>query len=463
MAPTVPQGTLPRLTVAGLAGDTGKTLVSTGLVRALRRRGLRVAPFKKGPDYIDAAWLTAAAGESARNLDTYLMPPAAVRASLARAARDAEIAVIEGNRGLFDGMDAQGTHSTAQLARLTGTPVVLVVNTAKVTRTVAAQILGCQMMDPKLNVAAVILNRLASRRHEALIREAIAGSTDVPVLGAIPREDDLDLPSRHLGLVPVAEHPRSEEMLERAADLVEQGVDVSALLTLAMEAPRLQAPPEVARKARTGRRVRIAVARDVAFSFYYPENLEELERAGAELVFVSPLTDETFPDVDGLYIGGGFPEVFAARLSANHPFREDLQRRIADGLPVWAECGGLMYLGQRLIVAGVTHLMVGALPIIVEQTPRPQGHGYVSARVDTANPFLTEGSVIRGHEFHYSHVTQCASPMTTTFVVERGTGIGKGRDGIQVGNTVAAYTHIHAGGLPEWAPAIVKAAQGARP
>jgi cobyrinic acid a,c-diamide synthase len=463
MAPAVPQGTLPRLTVAGLAGDTGKTLVSTGLVRALRRRGLRVAPFKKGPDYIDSAWLTAAAGEVARNLDTYLMPPVAVRSSLARAARDAEIAIIEGNRGLFDGMDAQGTHSTAQLARLTATPVVLVVNAAKVTRTVAAQILGCQMMDPKLNLAAVILNRLASRRHEAVIREAIANATDVPVVGAIPREDDFDLPSRHLGLVPVAEHPRSEEMLERAADLVERGVDVSALLTLAMEAPRLQAPFEAPRKARVNSRVRIGVARDVAFSFYYPENLEELQRAGAELLFVSPLADETLADVDGFYVGGGFPEVFAGRLSANRSFREELHRRIAEGLPVWAECGGLMYLAQRLIIAGVTQPMVGALPIIVEQTSRPQGHGYVSAHVDTTNPFLAEGSVIRGHEFHYSHVTQCSSPMKTAFAVERGTGIGKGRDGIQVGNTVAAYTHIHAAGLPDWAPAIVRAAQGVRP
>jgi cobyrinic acid a,c-diamide synthase len=463
MAPTVPQGTLPRLTVAGLAGDTGKTLVSTGLVRALRRRGLRVAPFKKGPDYIDSAWLTAAAGEPARNLDTFLMPATAVCASLGRAARQAEMAIIEGNRGLFDGMDAQGTHSTAQLARLTGTPIVLVVNTAKATRTVAAQILGCQMMDPKLNVAAVILNRVASPRHEAVIREAIAGATEIPVVGAIPRQDDLDLPSRHLGLVPVAEHPRSEEMLERAADLVEQGVDLSALLTLAMDAPRLEPPAETPRTARADSGVRIGVARDVAFSFYYPENLEELQRAGADLIFLSPIADQAIPDVDGFYIGGGFPEVFAGRLSANRLFREELHKRIADGLPVWAECGGLMYLAKRLIVGGVTQPMVGALPIIVEQTSRPQGHGYVSARVDSANPFLPEGTVICGHEFHYSHVTQCSSPMTTTLAVERGIGIGRGRDGIQAGNTVAAYTHIHAAGLPGWAPGIVKAAQGVHP
>ena len=213
---------LARLAVAGLAGDAGKTLVATGLARALRRRGLRVTTFKKGPDYIDSAWLAAAAGSSPRNLDTYLMPDSAIHASLARAARTSDVAVIEGNRGLFDGMDAEGSHSTAQLAKLIGAPVVLVVDVTKVTRTAAAQVLGCEVMDPKLNLAAVILNRVASRRHEAVIREAIAQTTDVPVLGAIPRAGKLDLPSRHLGLVAVCEHPRSEEMLERAAEMVER-------------------------------------------------------------------------------------------------------------------------------------------------------------------------------------------------------------------------------------------------
>ena len=451
---------LARLAVAGLAGDAGKTLVATGLARALRRRGLRVTTFKKGPDYIDSAWLAASAGSAARNLDTYLMPDSAIHASLARAAGASDIAVIEGNRGLFDGMDAEGSHSTAQLAKLIGAPVVLVVDVTKVTRTAAAQVLGCEVMDPKLNLAAVVLNRVASPRHEAVIREAIAQTTDVPVLGAIPRAGKLDLPSRHLGLVAVCEHPRSEEMLERAAEMVERSVDVSALIKVASEAPRLEVSPESPRPVSKAPRVRIGVARDVAFSFYYPENLEELEQEGAELVFVSPLSDETLPDLDALYIGGGFPEVYAARLAENAPFRDALRRRIAAGLPVWAECGGLMYLAGQLVSGGVPRPMVGALPIHVEQTDRPQGHGYVAARVDSPNPFLADGSVIRGHEFHYSRVTGGVDALSTVLAIDRGVGLGGGRDGVRVGNTVATFTHLHAAGVPQWAPALVRAARG---
>lgn len=451
---------LARLAVAGLAGDAGKTLVATGLARALRRRGLRVTTFKKGPDYIDSAWLAAAAGSSPRNLDTYLMPDSAIHASLARAARTSDVAVIEGNRGLFDGMDAEGSHSTAQLAKLIGAPVVLVVDVTKVTRTAAAQVLGCEVMDPKLNLAAVILNRVASPRHEAVIREAIAQTTDVPVLGAIPRAGKLDLPSRHLGLVAVCEHPRSEEMLERAAEMVERSVDVSALIKVAGEAPRLEVSPESPRPVSKAARVRIGVARDVAFSFYYPENLEELEQEGAELVFVSPVADETLPDLDALYIGGGFPEVYAARLAENRPFRDALRRRIAGGLPVWAECGGLMYLAEQLVTGGVPRPMVGALPIQVEQTDRPQGHGYVAAHVDSPNPFLADGSVIRGHEFHYSRVTGEVGALSTVLALDRGVGLGGGRDGVRVGSTVATFTHLHAAGVPQWAPALVRVARG---
>ncbi|MDD5563195.1 MAG: cobyrinate a,c-diamide synthase [Thermoanaerobaculaceae bacterium] len=462
MQTTVAQTTLARLVLAGLAGDSGKTLISTGLVRALRRRGLRVAPFKKGPDYIDASWLTAAAAVAARNLDTYLMPTSAILTALARAVGNADIAVIEGNRGLFDGMDAEGSHSTAQLARLTGTPVVLVVNAAKVTRTVAAQILGCQVMDPKLNLAAVIINRVASRRHEAVIREAIAQTTDVPVLGAIPAQETLDLPSRHLGLVPVAEHPRAQEIVERAADLVGAHVDLDALLAVAAEAPRIEALPAAPAPTHGGPSVRIGVARDAAFSFYYPENLEGLERAGAELVFVSPLADGALPEMDALYLGGGFPEEHAVGLAENRGFREALGRRVADGMPVWAECGGLMYLARELVTGNVAHPMVGAIPVTVEQTGRPQGHGYVAARVDAPNPFLAAGTALRGHEFHYSRIVSGGDPLPTALAVQRGVGTGGGRDGILAANALACYTHIHAAGAPEWAPAMVRAARGGR-
>ncbi|MBU1073994.1 cobyrinate a,c-diamide synthase, partial [bacterium] len=356
---------LPRLVLAGLAGDSGKSLVSLGLIRALRHRGLDVAPFKKGPDFIDAAWLGAAAGTPCRNLDTFMMPQEAILASLAAGGRDASVAVVEGNRGLYDGVDAGGSHSTAELAKLIGAPVVLIVDVTKSTRTVAAQVLGCRLLDPEVRLAGVILNRVGTRHQEKVIREALAADTGLPVLGAIPRLRDQHLPSRHLGLVTALEHPEVEETLERVAGIVAEHTDIPALLALAGEAADLP-PVEDARAAApaTGgrRRVRIGVLRDRAFSFYYPENLAALESAGARLQPISPLTDDALPVIDGLYAGGGFPEVYAAQLSANRPLREALARQIDEGLPVWAECGGLMYLSRALVIDGVAHEMVGALP-----------------------------------------------------------------------------------------------------
>ncbi len=452
---------LPRLVIAGLSGDSGKTLISAGLIRALRARSLRVAPFKKGPDYIDASWLGAAARAVGRNLDTFLMPTEAIGSSLRRAAAWADVAVIEGNRGLFDGLDAEGSHSTAQLARMLDAPVVLVVDATKVTRTAAALVLGCQILDPELHLAGVILNRVATARQEAVIREAIVNATGLTVLGALPRVADVDLPSRHLGLVTVAEHPRAEAMLARAAELIERHVDVPALLGHAKHAASLRG--SLAQDAGAGgvsRMVRVGIARDEAFSFYYPENLEALEAAGAELVPFSPLHGDEPPEMDALILGGGFPEVHAARLASNRPMRRALARRVREGLPVWAECGGLMFLARSLNVDDVAHEMVGALPVDIEQTARPQGHGYVVARVDGANAFLAEGAQIRGHEFHYSRLLQAPEGLPSVLAVERGRGIGGGRDGLRVGNVVASYTHVHAGALPAWAPALVAAALG---
>jgi len=453
------QVALARLIVAGFSGDAGKTLVTTGLIRALRKRGVRVSPFKKGPDYIDTAWLGAAAAATSRNLDTYLIPAPAILSSLAQSAQQAEIAVIEGNRGLFDGLDAAGSHSTAQLAKLISAPIVLIIDASRATRTHAALVLGCRAMDPELNLAGVLLNRVGTRRQEALIREAITQITGLPVLGAIPRLPELDLPSRHLGLVTVAEHPRSEEMVETAATLMERYTDLDAILGVARKAPPLEAPAQRPAPPEQGSPVRIAVARDEAFSFYYPENFTALEEAGADLVPFSPLTDESLPAVDALYLGGGFPEVYGSILARNRSLRGALAKQIAQGLPVWAECGGLMYLAKELIVEGVAHPMVGALPIIVEQAVRPQGHGYVAAQIDRENRFLPDRCVIRGHEFHYSFVKEGNADVQTVMALDRGTGVGGGRDGIQVGNCLACFTHFHALGVPDWAPGFVRMAR----
>jgi len=449
---------LPRIVVAGLAGDTGKTLVAAGLARALARRGERVAVFKNGPDFIDAAWLGAAAGAPGRNLDTYLMPPAVIGATLQRAARAADVAIVEGKRGLFDGADARGTHSSAQLAKAIGAPVVLVVNAAKVTRSVSALVLGCRALDPTLFIAGVILNRIGTGRQERLIRRALAADAGVPVLGAIPRlEGDL-LPSRHLGLVCAAEHPDREPALDAVADAVSSHVDLDAVLGAAAGAPPMPvaAVPEPARAERGG--VRVGVLRDAAFSFYYPENLEALEAAGARLVFVSPIADRSLPSVDALYAGGGFPEEHAEALAANGSLRADLAEALDGGLPTWAECGGLMYLARALVRDGVAHPMVGALPIVVEHTARPQGHGYMAATVDRPNPFFPMGTPLLGHEFHYSRVV-ASHGVETALAVERGAGLGRGRDGVRNGNVVATYMHLHALGTPGWAEALVAAAR----
>jgi cobyrinic acid a,c-diamide synthase len=451
---------LPRIVIAGLAGDTGKTLVSVGIIRSLSRRGIRVAPYKKGPDYIDPMWLGAAAGRSAQNLDTYLMSESAVLASLAEA-RTADLAVVEGNRGLFDGQDARGSHSTAELARRLQAPVVLVVDVSKSTRTIAALVLGCLALDPALPLVGVILNRVGTARQELLIRDALAASTPVPVLGAVPRLSFEPLPSRHLGLCMPDERQDRERVLDRLADVVDAAVDLESVVHFARTAPALRCRQPRLPSRPANRQVTVGYLRDEAFCFYYPENLAALEAAGAHLVPLSPIRDQRMPAIDALYAGGGYPEEHAAALSANGDFRAALANRIAHGLPVWAECGGLMYLASTLTVKGRRHPMVGALPIEVEQTTRPQGHGYVDATVDGENLFFPTGTRLRGHEFHYSKVVNPTATVTTVLSLGRGVGVGAGRDGIVSGCVFASYLHVLAPGAPDWAPALLRAAEKA--
>ncbi len=453
----MPPSHLPRIVVAGLSGDGGKSLVALGLIRALRDAGRKVAPFKKGPDYIDAAWLAAAAGVPGRNLDTYLMPGSAILRSVEKAAVWADIAVVEGNRGLYDGMTADGAHSTATLAKAIGAPVILVVDCTKTTRTVAALVKGCQVMDPELRIGGVVLNRVATKRQEGVIRDAVRQETGIEVLGAIPRLDAPILPSRHLGLVTAMEHPDVDRALDTVGEIAAGHLDLAAVRRLAETADELSLPQMTGTgdtETPVRPTTRIAVLKDKAFSFYYPENLEALEALGGKLVYVSPLSDAALPEVDGLYAGGGFPEVYAATLAANDSFRADLKSRIQGGLPVWAECGGLMYLSLSLTHEGEVYPMVGALDITVRQTPKPDGHGYSRVVVDRENPYFAVGTELTGHEFHYSRVESGLPEVTTVFSVERGKGVGMKRDGIHRDNLIATYTHLHALGAPEWAEAF---------
>jgi cobyrinic acid a,c-diamide synthase len=449
----------PRLVVAGLAGDSGKTLVALGLTRAFASRGLRVAPFKKGPDYIDAAWLAAAARSQGRNLDTYLMSPEAIGEGLARGT-PADLLLAEGNRGLFDGFDAAGSHSTAELAKLLAAPVVLVLDVTKMTRTAAAIVKGCTALDPELNLAAVLLNRVGTARQERVVREAIRGISGPPVVGAIPRLEGDPLPGRHLGLVTAAEHPRREEAIERAAWAVKTHADLDMLLDMARSAPAVTFPERS--PLGSGTPVRIGVFRDAALSFYYPENLEALEEAGATLVFGSPLHDRTLPEVGALYFGGGFPEIHVEPLTDNHAMREAVRAAAASGMPVYAECGGLMFLARELIVGGASHPMAGVLDLVVEHGDRPDGHGYVEAEVDRPNPFFEPGTRLRGHEFHYSRVVGGADATETALRLHRGRGVGAGRDGLANGRVWASYLLLHALATPSWATSFAALARAYR-
>ena len=452
----------PRLVLSGLSGGSGKTVATLGLIEVWRRRGLVVAPFKKGPDYIDVAWHALSAGRASHNLDTFLMEPEDILWSLHEHGRSADIAVIEGNRGLYDGMDAEGTHSTAELAKLLKAPVILVINCSKATRTVAALVLGCKMMDDELNIGGVILNQVANIRQELVIRTAVEDATGIPVLGAIPRMKGLPFAERHLGLLPPQEHSRTSEVLERLVEAVLNNVDVDAVWTAASSVPAL---PEtrseglgVAVKASST--PRIGVLRDSAFTFYYPENLDALDRHGARLIEISGLRDKALPALDALYIGGGFPETHAEKLAKNESFMTSVHREVENGLPVYAECGGLIFLGESVEFSGETHPMAGVFPATFTVEQKPQGHGYMVVEVDRPNAFFDSGTVLRGHEFHYARVLSYErNEVKTALSVKRGSGFDCGRDGLVYKNVFASFCHVHALGEKGWAAALVNAAR----
>ena len=457
---TVSSRSAPRLVIAGQAGDAGKTIVSLALLLAWRRSGVSVRPFKKGPDYIDPAWLAWAAGQPARNLDTYLMGADAVRGAFARHALSDGVNLVEGNRGLFDGFDAAGAHSTAELAKLLHAPVILVVNAAKVTRTVAAVVLGCQKFDPDLNLAGIVLNRVNGERHERIVRACIEQSCGIPVVGVLPKIEAAELvPERHLGLVTPAEHGPTAALESGLLQHMAPGLDLESLFKIASAAPPIVPTEERERELPDLRGVKIGFLQDSAFTFYYAENLEALERGGAELVPISALEALQVPSgLHALYIGGGFPETHGDRLAANTAFLASLRAAAQDGLPIYAECGGLMLLSQAICWRGQRSVMAGVLPFEVEVCAVMQGHGYAELLVDSPNPFYPPGTLLHGHEFHYSRVAVRSEPPATACQVVRGTGCWAGRDGVTVNNVWASYTHLHALATPEWVSGFANAA-----
>jgi cobyrinic acid a,c-diamide synthase len=453
--------TRPRVVVAGLRGGSGKTTLALGLIAAWRQRAGEVVPFKKGPDYIDAGWLSLAAGQTCYNLDPYMMSGEQILDSFGQHTQQAKGAVIEGNRGLFDGMDAEGSCSTAELAKLLDAPVLLVIDATMVTRTAAAAVLGCQHLDPEVPIQGVILNRVAGPRHEEMLRTTIERYCRIPVVGAIPKLKGDDFPERHMGLVTTLEHPEARQAILDRIQIVERYLDLEMVIDIANQAPPLSWQPigDADRISKAYRQPVIGVIRDSAFQFYYPENLEALEKRGAKLVAVNALRDKALPPLDALYIGGGFPETHAEQLAANRRFRESLRSAIEAGLPVYAECGGLMYLGGNLHIEEDTYPMVKALPMDFLLEKRPQGHGYTRLEVVEENPFYPVGITLKGHEFHYSRVINHDLHQTSlAFAMRRGTGILDEKDGVCYRNVLATYSHVHAIGTPAWAEGLVRRA-----
>ncbi|QJB56601.1 cobyrinate a,c-diamide synthase [Pseudodesulfovibrio sp. zrk46] len=456
---------LPRFILAGLSGGTGKTIVSLALTRAFKRRGLAVAPFKKGPDYIDAKWLGIAAGRNCSNLDPYFHTDEVIRSLFWHKSEGLDIAIIEGNRGLFDGKDEHGSCSTAELSRQLDAPVILTIDCTKMTRTVAAVIQGCTMFEPGLKLAGVILNRTAGQRHRSVLKKSIETHTDVPVLGMLPKISQNPIPERHMGLMSDQEYDGSDygdeqKALDSLAEMAEEWLDLDAIEKVARTASDFGAvPPPVYSGEPAEKQVRIGYVHDAALWFYYPENLEALEHAGAELVRLSILSDEPWPEIDGLYLGGGFPEVFAERIAANKGVLSQIKSLSDAGKPIYAECGGFMVLCDTLEYEGRNYPMAGVFPVGTTFCPKPQGLGYTEAVADKDTVFYPKGTTVLGHEFHYS-VCVAESDLNAEFAMKmaRGKGILNGRDGLLSKNTFAGYNHIHALAVPGWAERFVSAA-----
>lgn len=452
------QAMVKGLVVAGAMSGVGKTTLTLGLIAALRRRGLAVQPFKVGPDFIDPGHHAQAAGRPSATLDGWMLPREENLAVFARWAAGAQVAVVEGVMGLFDGLDGKSeAGSTAQMAKWLNLPVLLVVDARSLARSAAALVHGFISFDPKLTFAGVVFNRVGSPAHLAYLQEAMAELPQVPCLGGLPRDEVLGIPERHLGLTTAEDHPLSPAYLDRLADLVETQLDLNRLLASLPSVSLISCPQGEASEPE----VRLGVARDRAFCFYYPDNLWWLRASGAELVEFSPLRDRGLPpEVHGLYIGGGYPELAAAELAANTSFLDDLRAKAAAGLPIYAECGGLMYLGREIQdLSGTVHPMAGILPLKFRMRPRLAALGYREVTLTADTLLGPAGATLRGHEFHYSDLVAEEASLDRVYRLTPRRGGEAVREGFSRGNILASYVHLHFGSRPQAAAALVAACQ----
>ena len=463
-----------RFLVSAAHKSSGKTTVSIGLAAALTsgqygQRRRTVQPFKKGPDYIDPLWLSVAAGRPCYNLDFFLSPHAELQTQFARYGHDAEVCLVEGNKGLYDGLDLDGSNSNAALARLLDLPVILVLDARGMTRGIAPLILGHQAFDPGIRIAGVILNRLGGHRHEAKLRAVIEHYTEVPVLGAVQEDAELALVERHLGLMPANETAEAGRHIAAIGERIAAQVDLERLLAISQtDVPLLAPAPQARGKAP---QVCIAIARDAAFGFYYADDLAALAAAGAQTVFFDTLHDARLPPCDGLLIGGGFPECFLAELEANSSLRDDIRRAIEAGLPTYAECGGLMYLARCIAWKGRSAAMVGVIPGDIRMHEKPVGRGYVILEPNASHPWrgadnvagsgqsaqsAPEAAPLHAHEFHYSSLTNLPADTRYAYAVRRGHGVDGRHDGVLLHRLLASYTHLRATSGCDWPTKFVQ-------
>jgi cobyrinic acid a,c-diamide synthase len=453
---------MAHLYISATRKSSGKTSVAIGLAAALSRRGLAVQTFKKGPDYIDPLWLARAAGRPCYNLDFFTQSAAEIRTTFCAGSSDADISLVEGNKGLFDGLDVAGTDSNAALATLLSAPVILVIDSTGITRGIAPLVRGYLDFDDSVQIHGLVLNKVAGARHESKLRAALERYTDAEVLGVLGRDGQLEIPERHLGLVPANEvqaDSQAQRMITRLADAVAAGVDLDRMLAIGSAAPcpAVIATPAAVPPTRPPD-VRIAIARDAAFGFYYADDLEAFAQQGAELVPFDTLNDHRLPAADGLFIGGGFPECQLAALAANRQLLAGIRQALAAGLPADAECGGLMYLARSIRWQGNRHDLVGAVPAdaVVEQ--RPQGRGYVKLQASGHGPWspaAADSTILPAHEFHHARLENLPADADYAYRVLRGSGIDGRHDGIVIGNLVAGFAHHRHTAADPWVQQFV--------
>ncbi|HQK45516.1 MAG TPA: hydrogenobyrinic acid a,c-diamide synthase (glutamine-hydrolyzing) [Syntrophorhabdaceae bacterium] len=450
-----------RMMIAAPSGRSGKTIITAGICAALRKRGLVVQAFKKGPDYIDPSWLTAASKRPCRNLDLYMMKKDVIIKTFYRASEDADISIIEANMGFYDGVKPDGRDSPAGLARLLDVPVIFVVNCLRITRSVAAIIQGFMGFEQGSNIKGVILNNVSGQRHEKKLTDSIKRHCHVPIIGVVPKSSSLNIKERHLGLIPFVENHEKEDLINDMARFFERYIDMDRILSIA-EGPVVKKPHNnisgTYKNTKKSPRVKLGIFYDKVFSFYYHENLEALEKNGAELVYIDSMKDTALPNVHGLYIGGGFPELYGSEITKNRSLLLELKRAIEGWMPVYCECAGLMYVSSGIKTHEGFFEMAKIIPSVVEIKRSPQGHGYMEAEVITENPFFKKGVKIKGHEFHYSRLIKDRD-LPCAFRVLRGHGIDGYHDGIVYKNMFASYMHIHAAGVPYWAKNFVQIAE----